>query len=97
MADTVPSNSEPSNVDLLIGSDYFWSILGTEKVILWYRSEVTLHLLATFTQTTWILDTLNLITLEWYNTRELTHSKILMFTKQSLSLNYLVRSLNIYY
>ena len=34
MADTVPSNSEPSNVDLLIGSDYFWSILGTEKVIL---------------------------------------------------------------
>ena len=34
MADTVPSNSEPSSVDLLIGSDYFWSILGTEKVIL---------------------------------------------------------------
>ena len=34
MADTFPSNSEPSNVDLLIGSDYFWSILGTEKVIL---------------------------------------------------------------
>ena len=34
MADTFPSNSEPSNVDLLIGSDYFWSILGTKKVIL---------------------------------------------------------------
>ena len=34
MADTFPSNSEPSNADLLIGSDYFWSILGTEKVIL---------------------------------------------------------------
>ena len=34
MADPVPSTSEPSNVDLLIGFDYFWSILETEKLIL---------------------------------------------------------------
>ena len=32
LADTVPKNSEPTNIDLLIGSDYFWNILGTEKV-----------------------------------------------------------------
>ena len=44
-----------------------------------YRSEVMSHLLATFTHTTRILDLLNLITLEWYNTRELTHSKILAY------------------
>ena len=34
MADTVPKTLEPVNIDLLIGSDYFWNILGTEKVIL---------------------------------------------------------------
>ena len=34
MADTVPETSEPVNIDLLIGSDYFWNILGTEKVTL---------------------------------------------------------------
>ena len=34
MADTVRKNSEPTNIDLLIGSDYFWNILGTEKVTL---------------------------------------------------------------
>ena len=34
MADTVPKTSEPVNIDLLIGSDYFWNILGTEKVTL---------------------------------------------------------------
>ena len=34
MADTVPRTLEPVNIDLLIGSDYFWNILGTEKVIL---------------------------------------------------------------
>ena len=34
MADTVPKNSELTNIDLLIGSDYFWHILGTEKVTL---------------------------------------------------------------
>ena len=33
-ADTIPKNSEPTNIDLLIGSDYFWNILGTEKVTL---------------------------------------------------------------
>jgi len=34
LADSVPANLEPSNVDLLIGSDYFWSIVGTEKITL---------------------------------------------------------------
>ena len=34
MADTVPKDVEPVNVDLLIGSDYFWTILGTEKLTL---------------------------------------------------------------
>ena len=34
MADTVPRTLEPVNIDLLIVSDYFWNILGTEKVIL---------------------------------------------------------------
>ena len=34
MPDTVPENSKPTNTDLLIGSDYFWNILGTEKVTL---------------------------------------------------------------
>ena len=32
MADTVPRTLEPVNIDFLIGSDYFWNILGTEKV-----------------------------------------------------------------
>ena len=31
MADTVPKTSEPVNIDLLIGSDYFWNILETES------------------------------------------------------------------
>ena len=44
-----------------------------------YHSEVTSHSLATFTLTTRILDTLNSITLEWYNMRELTHPKILVY------------------
>ena len=34
MADTIPKNMEPSTVDLLIGSDYFWTIVGTDKMIL---------------------------------------------------------------
>ena len=34
LADTIPRNSEPSHVDLLIGSDYFWSIIGMEKITL---------------------------------------------------------------
>ena len=34
MADTIPKHVEPSTVDLLIGSDYFWTIVGTDKVIL---------------------------------------------------------------
>ena len=34
MADTVPRDTEPVNVDLLIGSDYFWTIVGTEKLTL---------------------------------------------------------------
>ena len=34
LADTVPRNVEPSTVDLLIESDYFWSIIGTEKTAL---------------------------------------------------------------
>ena len=34
MADTIPKHVEPSTVDLLIGSDYFWTIVGTDKMIL---------------------------------------------------------------
>ena len=34
MANTIPKNMEPSTVDLLIGSDYFWTIVGTDKMIL---------------------------------------------------------------
>ena len=34
LAGTIPWNMEPSTVDLLIGSDYFWSIIGTEKTTL---------------------------------------------------------------
>ena len=34
MADTVPKTSEPVNIDLLMGSGYFWNILETEKVTL---------------------------------------------------------------
>ena len=34
LADSVPTDLEPSTVDLLIGSDYFWSIVGTEKIVL---------------------------------------------------------------
>ena len=34
MADTVPKDTEPVNVDLLIGSDYFWTIVGTERLTL---------------------------------------------------------------
>ena len=34
MADTIPKNKEPSTVDLLIGFDYFWTIVGTDKMIL---------------------------------------------------------------
>ena len=32
MADTVPKDTEPVNVDLLLGSDYFWTTVGTEKL-----------------------------------------------------------------
>jgi len=34
LANFVPANLEPSNVDLLIGSDYFWSVVDTEKITL---------------------------------------------------------------
>jgi len=34
MADTIPRNSELITVDLLIGSDYFWTIVGVEKLML---------------------------------------------------------------
>ena len=36
LADSIPTvgNSEPYAVDLLIGSDYFWSVVGTEKIVL---------------------------------------------------------------
>ena len=34
MADTVPKDTKPVNVDLLIGSDYSWTIVGTEKLTL---------------------------------------------------------------
>ena len=34
MADTIPKNMEPSTVDLLMGSNYFWTIVGTDKMIL---------------------------------------------------------------
>jgi len=34
MADTTPRNTELSTVDLLIGSDYFWTIVGVEKLML---------------------------------------------------------------
>ena len=34
MANTVPKNLEPTNIDLLIGSDYFCNILSTETVTL---------------------------------------------------------------
>ena len=34
IADTVPRTLESVNIDLLIGSDYFWNILGTEKITL---------------------------------------------------------------
>ena len=34
MADSIPKNLELGTVDLLIGSDYFWTIVGTDKMIL---------------------------------------------------------------
>jgi len=36
LADSIPSSGriESSTVDLLIGSDYFWSIVGAEKIVL---------------------------------------------------------------
>ena len=34
LADSIPDSLEPNTVDLLIGSDYFWSIVGTEKIVL---------------------------------------------------------------
>ena len=34
MADTIPRNGEPSHVDLLIESDYFWSIIDAEQTTL---------------------------------------------------------------
>ena len=36
LADSIPTvgNSEPYAVDLLIDSDYFWSVVGTEKIVL---------------------------------------------------------------
>jgi len=34
MADMIPRNSEPITVDLLIGSDYLWTIVGVEKLML---------------------------------------------------------------
>ena len=43
------------------------------------RSEVMSHLLTTYTLATRMLDTLSSITLKWYNTQELTHSKILTY------------------
>ena len=34
MADSIPKNLKPNTVDLLIGSDYFWTIVGTDKMVL---------------------------------------------------------------
>ena len=34
MADSIPQNSEPSGIDLLIGFDYFWTMVDTEKMVL---------------------------------------------------------------
>ena len=34
LADSIHDSLEPSTVDLLIGSDYFWSIVGMEKIVL---------------------------------------------------------------
>ena len=31
---SIPKNLELGTVDLLIGSDYFWTIVGTDKIIL---------------------------------------------------------------
>ena len=33
-ADTIPGDSETDSIDLLIGSDYFWTIVGLEKLTL---------------------------------------------------------------
>ena len=34
LADTIPGDSETDSIDLLIGSDYFWTIVGLEKLTL---------------------------------------------------------------
>ena len=34
LADSTVGNSEPYAVDLLIGLDYFWSVVGMEKIVL---------------------------------------------------------------
>ena len=34
LADTIPRDSETDSIDLLIGSDYFWTIVGLEKLTL---------------------------------------------------------------
>ena len=34
LADTIPGGSESDSIDLLIGSDYFWTIVGLEKLTL---------------------------------------------------------------
>ena len=34
LADSIPDSLEPNTVDLLIGSDYFWLIVGAEKIVL---------------------------------------------------------------
>ena len=63
-------------------NNYSCKIKGTKvqsSLQLWYCSEVTSHSLATYTLATQMLDTLISITLEWYNMRELTHSKILAY------------------
>ena len=64
---------------VVFGKEIFGIWIDFQPVAIWYRSEVTSHLLATFTRATRILDTLNSITLKWYNTQELTHSKILAY------------------
>ena len=34
MADNIPKNSSLVDIDILVGSDYFWDIIGRERVVL---------------------------------------------------------------
>ena len=64
----------------MLENTYWYSSI--QKLSCYYGTAqryVTSHSLATFTRATQILNLLNSVTLEWYNTRELTHSKILAY------------------